>query len=60
MGRPGGNPLLCKPKYEEAMAPIAISVRLPIDLDEYVRSLPDRAEWLREAIAEKRQRETNT
>ncbi len=57
-GRPGGNPeILAKPLYGEAMAEKIIGVRLPIELDEYVRSLPNRAEWLREAIAEKKQRE---
>ena len=58
MARAGGNPLIYqKPKYEVAMAEKPIGVRLPIELDEFVRNLPNRAEWLREAIAEKRQRE---
>lgn len=35
-----------------------ISVGLPPDLDEYVRNLPNRSEWLRQAIREKIARET--
>lgn len=35
-------------------------VRLPLELDAYVRSLPNKAEWLREAIAEKYEREVNS
>lgn len=40
-----------KPIYGKAMASKPVSVILPIELDEYVRSLPNRAEWLRETIA---------
>lgn len=43
--------------YEEPMAEKPISVRLPLKLDEYVRSLPNRTEWLREAIAAKKNQE---
>lgn len=43
--------------YEEPMAERPICVRLSKIEDAYVRSLPNRTEWLREAIAEKRQRE---
>ncbi len=39
------------------MAEKPISVRLPLKLDEYVRSLPNRTEWLREAIAAKKNQE---
>ncbi len=39
------------------MAKRPVSVLLPVDLDAYVRSRPDRTEWLREAIAEKWERE---
>jgi len=35
-----------------------ISVGLPKDLDEYVRSQPNRSEWLRAAIREKMERES--
>jgi hypothetical protein len=34
-----------------------ITVRLPEDIDVIVRSLPNRTEWLREAIVEKLDRE---
>lgn len=34
-----------------------ICVMLPPDLDAYVRSLPNRSEWLRQAIKEKMERE---
>ena len=44
--------------YDQPMAERPISVRLTVEMDEYVRSLPNRTEWLREAIAEKIARET--
>lgn len=57
MANPNPKPKL-KPLYgDEALAKKAVCVNLPKDLDEFVRSLPNRAEWLREAIAEKRARE---
>lgn len=34
-----------------------ISVLLPVEIDSLVRSLPNRSEWLREAIAEKLEKE---
>jgi len=34
-----------------------ICVMLPPELDEYVRSLPNRSEWLRAAITEKMERD---
>lgn len=34
-----------------------VCVMLPPDLDAYVRSLPNRSEWLRQAIKEKMERE---
>lgn len=43
--------------YEEQMAERPISVRLPVDLDKLVRSLPNRTEWLRRVIAEAVERE---
>lgn len=46
-----------KPAGEEALADNCISVFLPRDVDEYVRSLPNRAGWLRSAIAEAMQRD---
>lgn len=39
------------------MAQQPLCVRLPSDLDAQVRSLPNRTEWLRDAILEKMQRE---
>jgi len=41
-----------KPIYGKAMASRPVSVMLPVELDEYVRSLPNRTEWLRKVIAE--------
>jgi hypothetical protein len=40
-----------------AMAKQPITVRLPEDIDAIVRALPNRTEWLREAIMEKLDRE---
>lgn len=37
--------------YEEEMAAAPLSVRVSADFDKYVRSLPNRTEWLRKAIA---------
>lgn len=37
--------------YAEEMAKAPVSVVLPAKIDEYVRSLPNRTEWLRQAIA---------
>ncbi len=51
-----GNP---NPKYKfknDQVGEVArrpISVKLPPDLDAFVRSLPNRAEWLRQAITDK-------
>lgn len=39
------------------MASKPVSVMLPVEIDEYVRSLPNRAEWLRQAIAAQVERE---
>jgi hypothetical protein len=39
------------------MAKQPITVRLPEDIDVIVRSLPNRTEWLREAIMEKLDRD---
>ena len=52
MARKGGNPqTYFKPTAPEPVAKLPVTVKLPIVLDEYVRSLPKRAEWLRQAIA---------
>lgn len=47
-----------KPLGEEPLAEKPVSVFLPKDLDQYVRSLPNRAEWLRAAIKEAALRDT--
>lgn len=50
-----------KPAYgKTALSRKPVSVLLPHELDEFVRSLPNRTEWLRDAIAEKYQREINS
>lgn len=36
----------------EPLAESPITVRLSVDLDKFVRSRPDRTEWLRRVIAE--------
>jgi len=46
-----------KPSGEEALAEKPVSVFLPKELDQYVRLKPNRAEWLRSAIAEAARRE---
>ncbi|MBC7824755.1 MAG: hypothetical protein H7126_12975 [Candidatus Parcubacteria bacterium] len=46
-----------KPSGEEALAEKPVSVFLPKELDQHVRLKPNRAEWLREAIAEAARRE---
>ncbi|MBC7971200.1 MAG: hypothetical protein H7Z11_13960 [Verrucomicrobia bacterium] len=46
-----------KPLGEEALAAKPVSVFLPKNLDQYVRMKPNRAEWLRQAIAEAARKE---
>lgn len=46
-----------KSPYSEEMSKKPVSVMLPVDIDEFVRSLPNRTDWLRSAIAEKYERE---
>jgi hypothetical protein len=46
-----------KPYNEEAMAKKTLATRVPVEIDDYVRSLPNKAEWLRQAIMEKIERE---
>jgi hypothetical protein len=43
--------------YEKPMAEKPLSVRVEADIDAYVRSLANRTEWLRQAIAEKYERD---
>jgi hypothetical protein len=38
------------PKGKEPLAAQSLTVRLPESLDEVVRAMPNRSEWLREAI----------
>ena len=58
MGRGNPNP---KNKYtspySEPLAKDMIGVRLPVELDSFVRSLPNRTEWLRRAIAAQYERD---
>ena len=49
-----------KSTQEAELAEQPVSVVLPKELDEFVRSLPDRSKWLREAVAEKRVRESSS
>lgn len=52
MARKGGNPLLYSKRVgDELLAQQPLTVRVPISHDEYVRSLPNKTEWLRKAIA---------
>lgn len=43
--------------YEKPMAEKPLSVRVEVDIDAYVRSLPNRTEWLREVIADAYERD---
>lgn len=58
MGRGNPNP---KNKftqiYSEPVAKSSVSVKLPANVDAYVRSLPNRTEWLRQAIADAYERD---
>lgn len=42
-----------KPMGDKALNRVPVSVKLPADLDAYVRSLPNRNQWLIAAIAER-------
>ncbi len=53
------KPHAFKPLGEQPLGRIPVSVKLPPDLDEYVRSLPNRNQWLIAAVAEKVAREQN-
>lgn len=37
---------------ERPLAKVPLSVRVPEDIDAYIRSLPDRNKWLQKAITE--------
>jgi hypothetical protein len=43
--------------YGEPMSEQSLSIRVPLTQDKYVRSLPNRAEWLRRAIADAYERD---
>ena len=57
----GGNPnpkQKLKPVYgDEALSSKTVALRLPREIDEFVRSLPNKTEWLRKAIADAYERE---
>jgi hypothetical protein len=40
-------------KGDSPLAKVPLSVRVPEDIDAYIRSLPDRNNWLQNAIVEK-------
>lgn len=47
-----------KPWYgDKGLSSNTVALRLPVEIDEFVRSLPNKTEWLREAIATKYQQE---
>lgn len=46
--------------YDQPVAENPVAVKLPVHLDAYVRSLPNKSEWLRAAVAEKYAREAST
>lgn len=56
MAKVGGNPQKFL-KNEAQLAERVTAVRLPVDIDEFVRSLPNRTEWLRQVIVEAALRE---
>jgi hypothetical protein len=43
--------------FDEPLAPIALSAKVPQNIDAAVRALPNRSEWLRRVITEAAQRE---
>lgn len=42
------------------MSPKPVAVALPVEVDEWVRSLPNRSEWLRQVITDAYQREQSS
>lgn len=52
----GGNPQEFI-RHDEPLADKPVSVKLPLNLDEFVRSRPNRTEWLRNAIAAQAERD---
>lgn len=57
----GGNPnpkQKLKPWYgDKAMAKTPLAIRVPVEVDEFVRALPNKTEWLRRVIQEAVERE---
>ena len=57
----GGNPnpkQKLKPLYgEQPLSSRTVALRLPIVIDEWVHYLPNKTEWLRQAIAAQYQRD---
>lgn len=61
MKQRGGIETRFKPQYgDKAMSRKPIGVLLPMELDAFVRSLPNKSEWVRAAIAEKYEREVKS
>lgn len=54
---PNNHHCRLKSRFSEPMAKQPIAVLLAADVDEFVRSLPNRADWLRKAITEAYERE---
>lgn len=52
MAKEGGNPQEFLRCGVEPVASKPVAVKLPISIDEFVRSLPNKSEWLRKVIAE--------
>lgn len=46
-----------RPLGKEPLNRVPVSVKLPKDLDEYVRALPNRNQWLIEAVLDKAAKE---
>lgn len=46
-----------KPNGKKAISRKPVAVALPAELDEWVRNLPNRSEWLRKAITDAYERE---
>lgn len=55
----GGNPQKFI-EHDVELANVPISVKLPINIDSFVRELPNRTEWLRNAIAKAYEEELKT
>ena len=57
MANPKGNPQKLVKIGNEPVAETAISVKLPLTMDAWVRARPNRADWLRKAIADAYERD---